>query len=42
MVAAAQSNSGGLPGVSQTVIFLVLAAALVAGVFTTMRIVRSR
>jgi predicted outer membrane protein len=42
MVAAAQSNSGGLPGVSQTVVFLVLAAALVAGVFTTMRIVRSR
>jgi putative membrane protein len=42
MVAAAQTNSGGLPGVSQSVIFLVLAAALVAGVFTTMRIVRSR
>jgi putative membrane protein len=42
MVAAAQSNTGGLPGVSQTVVFLVLAAALVAGVFTTMRIVRSR
>jgi predicted outer membrane protein len=42
MVAAAQSNSGGLPGVSQNVVFLVLAAALVAGVFTTMRIVRSR
>ena len=42
MIAAAQSNSGGLPGVSSTVVFLVLAAALVAGVFTTMRIVRSR
>jgi putative membrane protein len=42
MVAAAQSDSSGLPGVSQTVVFLVLAAALVAGVFTTMRIVRSR
>jgi putative membrane protein len=42
MVAAAQSTTSGLPGVSQTVVFLVLAAALVAGVFTTMRIVRSR
>ncbi|MEV6849723.1 DUF4142 domain-containing protein [Actinoplanes sp. NPDC051411] len=42
MVAAAQSSSSGLPGASQTVVFLVLAAALVAGVFTTMRIVRSR
>lgn len=42
MVAAAQSNNGGLPGVSTTVVLLVLAAALVAGVFTTMRIVRSR
>jgi putative membrane protein len=42
MVAAAQSNNGGLPGVSTTVVLLVLAAALVAGVLTTMRIVRSR
>jgi putative membrane protein len=41
MVAAASSNSG-LPGVSTTVVLLVLAAALVAGVLTTMRIVRSR
>jgi putative membrane protein len=42
MVAAASSNNGGLPGVSTTVVLLVLAAALVAGVITTMRIVRSR
>jgi putative membrane protein len=42
MVAAAQSNNSGLPGVSTTVVLLVLAAALVAGVLTTMRIVRSR
>jgi putative membrane protein len=41
MVAQAQSNNG-MPGVSTTVVLLVLAAALVAGVFTTMRIVRSR
>jgi putative membrane protein len=41
MVAAASSNHG-LPGVSTTVVLLVLAAALVAGVLTTMRIVRSR
>ena len=42
MVAAAQTNQGGLPGISTTVVLLVLAAALVAGVITTMRIVRSR
>jgi putative membrane protein len=42
MVAAAQTNQGGLPGISTTVVLLVLAAALVAGVLTTMRIVRSR
>jgi predicted outer membrane protein len=41
MVAAAQSNSG-IPGVNTTVILLVLAAALVAGVITTMRIFRAR
>jgi putative membrane protein len=41
MVVAAKSNQG-LPGVSTTVVLLVLAAALVAGVLTTMRIVRSR
>src|SRR3954454_8642189 len=41
MIDAARSNSG-FPGVSSTVVLLVLAAALVAGVITTMRIVRSR
>ena len=43
MLAAASSTSGsGIPGVSTTVVLLVLAAALVAGVITTMRIFRSR
>jgi len=41
MLAAAHSNSG-IPGVNTTVILLVLAAALVAGVITTMRIFRAR
>ncbi|MEV6595483.1 DUF4142 domain-containing protein [Actinoplanes sp. NPDC051346] len=41
MVAAA-SSSGGLPGVNTSVILIVLAAALVAGVVTTMRIFRPR
>ncbi len=41
MLAAASSNQG-IPGVSTTVILLVLAAALVAGVITTMRIFRAR
>ena len=41
MLAAASSN-GSVPGVSTTVILLVLAAALVAGVITTMRIFRAR
>jgi putative membrane protein len=41
MLAAASSNEG-LPGVSTTVILLVLAAALVAGVVTSMRIFRAR
>jgi hypothetical protein len=41
MLAAASSN-GNVPGVSTTVILLVLAAALVAGVITTMRIFRAR
>jgi putative membrane protein len=39
---AAASSSGGVPGVNTSVILLVLAAALVAGVFTTMKIFRSR
>jgi putative membrane protein len=39
---AAASSSTGIPGVSTTVVLLVLAAALVAGVITTMRIFRSR
>ncbi|WP_308200959.1 DUF4142 domain-containing protein [Actinoplanes sp. M2I2] len=39
---AAASSSGGIPGVSTTVILLVLAAALVAGVITSMRIFRAR
>jgi putative membrane protein len=38
----AASNGGGVPGLSNTVILLVLAAALVIGVITTMRIFRSR
>jgi predicted outer membrane protein len=41
MLAAASTNSG-IPGVNTTVILLVLAAALVAGVITTMRIFRAR
>lgn len=41
MIAAA-SSGGGVPGLSNTVILLVLAAALVIGVITTMRIFRSR
>lgn len=39
---AAASTSGGIPGVSTTVILIVLAAALVAGVITSMRIFRAR
>ncbi|MGX6605832.1 DUF4142 domain-containing protein [Micromonosporaceae bacterium Da 78-11] len=42
MLAAASSTDGSVPGVSTTVILLVLAAALVAGVITTMRIFRAR
>jgi putative membrane protein len=42
MLAAASSSTGNVPGVSTTVILLVLAAALVAGVITTMRIFRAR
>jgi predicted outer membrane protein len=41
MIAAATSGAGA-PGVNTSVILLVLAAALVAGVITTMRIFRSR
>jgi putative membrane protein len=41
MLAAAHSNTR-VPGVNTTVILLVLAAALVAGVITTMRIFRAR
>ncbi|BCY14286.1 DUF4142 domain-containing protein [Actinoplanes sp. L3-i22] len=41
MIAAA-NNGGGVPGLSNTVVLLVLAAALVIGVITTMRIFRSR
>jgi hypothetical protein len=41
MIAKA-STSSGLPGVSTTMILAVLAAALLAGVITTMRIFRSR
>jgi putative membrane protein len=41
MLASARSNEG-IPGVSTTVVLLVLAAALVAGVITTMRIFRAR
>ena len=39
---AAASSPGGVPGVSTSVILLVLAGALVAGVITTMRIFRAR
>jgi predicted outer membrane protein len=42
MVAAAHSSTGGIPGVNTTVVLLVLAVALVAGVITTMRIFRTR
>src|SRR3954454_17264246 len=38
----AQTSSAGIPGVSTTVILLVLAVAIVAGVATTMRIFRTR
>jgi putative membrane protein len=41
MIAAA-SGSGGVPGVNTSVILIVLAAALVAGVVSTMRIFRTR
>jgi predicted outer membrane protein len=41
MLQAAQANTA-VPGVNTTVILLVLAAALVAGVITTMRIIRAR
>ena len=40
MVAA--TSTGGIPGVNTSVILVVLAAALVAGVITTMRILRAR
>jgi predicted outer membrane protein len=39
---AAAAGTGGVSGVNTSVILMVLAAALVAGVVTTMRIVRSR
>jgi predicted outer membrane protein len=39
---AAASGADGVPGVDTSVILLVLAAALVAGVVTTMRILRAR
>src|SRR3954464_435055 len=42
MVAAAHSSTNGIPGVNTTVVLLVLAVALVAGVITTMRIFRTR
>jgi putative membrane protein len=42
MVAAASSGRSGIPGASTSVILLVLAAALVGGVITTMRIFRAR
>jgi putative membrane protein len=42
MIRAASSNAGGIPGVNTTVILIVLALALVAGVITTMRIFRAR
>jgi putative membrane protein len=42
MVQAAHNSTSAIPGVNTTVILLVLAAALVAGVITTMRIFRAR
>jgi putative membrane protein len=42
MIQAAQSSPSSIPGVNTTVILVVLAAALVAGVITTMRIFRAR
>ncbi|NMO54239.1 DUF4142 domain-containing protein [Actinoplanes sp. TBRC 11911] len=42
MVRAASASSNGIPGLNNTVILVVLAAALVAGVITTMRIFRAR
>lgn len=42
MIQAAHSSTSSIPGVNTTVILLVLAAALVAGVITTMRIFRTR
>ncbi|GGL06321.1 DUF4142 domain-containing protein [Mangrovihabitans endophyticus] len=42
MLAAATSSGGGVSGVSTTVLLLVLAGALTAGVITTMRILRAR
>ena len=39
---AAATGTGGVPGMNTSVILLVLAAALVAGVVTTMRIFRTR
>ena len=42
MVAAAHSSTSGIPGVNTTVVLLVLAVALGAGVITTMRIFRAR
>jgi predicted outer membrane protein len=42
MLQAASSSSSGVPGMNTSVILLVLAAALVAGVITTMRIFRAR
>ncbi|MEV6342254.1 DUF4142 domain-containing protein [Actinoplanes sp. NPDC051851] len=39
---AAATQGGGVPGLSNTVILLVLAGALVVGVITTMRIMRAR
>jgi predicted outer membrane protein len=42
MVRAASASSNGIPGLNTTVIFIVLAAALAAGVITTMRIFRAR
>jgi putative membrane protein len=39
---AAASNSSGAPGVNTSIVLLVLAVALVAGVITTMRIFRAR
>jgi putative membrane protein len=39
---AAASGAGGVPGVNTSVVLIVLAAALIAGVVTTMRIFRTR